>query len=59
MSVRARSSMSSKLARRRSPAPSSAITVSTVPSSRSATLIEIREGGPRLIAWFTASRMIW
>ena len=51
LSDRARSSIASKLARRRSPAPSSAITASTPPSRRSATGTETRVGGPRRIAW--------
>jgi hypothetical protein len=56
--VRARSSIASKLRRRRSPAPSSTISVEISPST-SETLIAIRVGGPRRIACVTASRMIW
>src|SRR3954447_9146102 len=56
--VRARSSIASKLRRRRSPVPSSEISVAISPSTCS-TRIEIRVGGPRRIAWLTASRMIW
>ena len=57
-SERARSAIASKLARRRSPGASSAITASTASAPlRPAT--DIRVGGPRLIAWCSASRMIW
>ena len=58
LSVRARSSSSSNVARRRSPGASSAISASP-PSGRLATTIDIRVGGPRRIDAEVASRMIW